>query len=91
MINYLISAAVAGSDYVPVTKEIIFNSYSQNPHRVYIPIINDDDDCVEENEYFSVKINTDMECVDLPVDLVNITILDNDSQFYSSFYTNVCR
>ena len=67
---------------MPVTKEIIFNSYSQNPHHVYIPIINDDGECVEENEYFSVKINTDMECVDLPVDLVNITILDNDSQFY---------
>lgn len=60
-----------------MTKEIIFTKYSENPHRLYIPIINDCD-CVEWDEYFLVNITTEMDCVYLPVEYVTITILDDD-------------
>ena len=72
-------AATSGSDYVTVAKIIFFNNLSPSVHRIYIPIINDDD-CVEENEYFSVNISTDMECVDIPVESLTITITDDESQ-----------
>ena len=62
-----------------VTKEIVFTKYSENPHRLYIPIINDCD-CVEEYEYFLVNITTYMDCVHLPVEYVHITIIDDDSE-----------
>ena len=71
--------ATSGSDFVSVTKVILFNNFLPLAHRLYIPIINDDD-CVEENEYFSVNITTDMECVDLPVDSLTITIVDDESK-----------
>ena len=73
-------AATSGSDYVMVSKIIFFNNLSPSVHRIYIPIINDDD-CVEENEYFSVNISSDMECVDIPLESLTITITDDESQF----------
>ena len=80
-----LSTALEGLDYVSVTKEIVFTKYSQNPHRLYIPIINDCD-CVEEYEYFSVNITTYMDCVHLPVDYVTVTILDDDREFTLFFF-----
>ena len=76
----LMPAAFEGIDYVSLTEKIVFTKYSENPYHLYIPIINDCD-CVEEYEYFSVNITTDMDCVHLPVDHVNITIVDDDSEF----------
>ena len=85
MVNFIYilchSVALAGIDYAPVWKEILFNDFLPRARRLQIPIINDDD-CVEETEYFSVNITTDMDCVDLPVESVNITILDDESEFY---------
>ena len=72
--------AVAGLDYVPVTQELVFNNYTQSLYRLYIPIINDDD-CVEEDEYFSVRITTDMDCVYLAPYDAHITIIDDDSKY----------
>ena len=85
---FFIAAAIAGSDYISVTKQIIFTNYSVNPHSIYIPIVNDDD-CVEESEYFSVNITTDMDCVYLPVDSRTITILDDEGEFYICWYQNL--
>ena len=67
-----------------VEKEIVFNNYTDDVHRVYIPILNDDD-CVEPDEYFGVRITTDMDCVYLVYYDEKITILDDDSEFIT-FY-----
>ena len=62
-------------------KTVIFNNYADNPYRLYIPIVNDDD-CVEGDEYFGVALTTDMdECVDLLIDNVIITIEDDDCEY----------
>ena len=62
-----------------MTKEIVFNNYTERVHRLYIPIINDE--CVEYDEYFIVKISTDMDCVYLVNYTAHITILDDDSEY----------
>ena len=65
---------------MPVEYQIVFNNYTENLYRLYIPIINDDD-CVEENEYFGVRITTDMDCVYLRLNDAHITIIDDDSEY----------
>lgn len=60
--------------------EVVFNNYTDRVHPLYIPIINDDH-CVEDDEYFSVKISTDMDCVYLVNYTQHITILDDDSEY----------
>ena len=76
---FVLSPALGFLDYVPVTKEIAFNNYTERVHPLYIPIINDD--CFEYDEYFSVKVTTDMECVYLVNDTAHITILEDDSEY----------
>ena len=70
--------AVDGEDYTAVTHEIIFNNATDRVQRVYVPLFNDA--CVEYDEYFSVDLTTSMDCVQLDVNSVNITIVDDDSK-----------
>ena len=77
----LVPIAIAGADYVSVIKEIIFTNYSQNPHFLYVPIINDCD-CYEYDEYFFVNISASADCVNLPVEYVAITIEDDESELW---------
>lgn len=82
-LNYLCtlyySIALAGIDYVTVGQEIIFTKSSQTSVSLYIPLINDCD-CVEVNEMFFVNISTDMDCVNLTVDYVTVTIIDDEGK-----------
>ena len=70
--------ALDGEDYRAVTHEIIFNNATDREQRVYVPLFNDA--CVEYDEYFSVDLTTSMDCVELDVYSVNITIVDDDSE-----------
>ena len=78
MIFPKLSLAVDGEDYRAVTHEIIFNNDTDRVQRVYVPLFNDV--CVEYDEYFSVDLTTSMDCVQLDVNSVNITIVDDDSK-----------
>lgn len=69
------SLAEDGIDFRGISKEVIFDENSENPQRVYVPILNDD--CVEYDEYFLVNVTTNMDCV-LLVNSVHVTILDDD-------------
>ena len=70
--------ALDGEDYQGLSHEIIFDENSVNPHRVYIPILNDD--CLEYDEYFSVILTTNMDCVTLVNDSVIINITNDDGK-----------
>ena len=76
---YILILALAGYDYQAQTHEIIFKRGSINPYRLYIPILNDMS--LEYDEYFSVTLTTDMDCVKLVNDEVTIHIKDDDSKF----------
>ena len=78
MIFPKLSLAVDGEDYRAVTHEIIFNNATDREQRVYVPLFNDA--CVEYDEYFSVNLTTSMDCVELDVNIVNVTIVDDDSK-----------
>ena len=74
------SPAEAPEDYIRVVHQIIFNNYSVNPHRLYIPIVNDE--CVEQGrENFFVHISTSMDCVALRNEYVEVTIIDDDGRY----------
>ena len=70
--------ALDGEDYIALSHEIIFDENSVNPHRVYIPILNDI--CLEYDEYFSVRLTTNMDCVTIVNDLVIINITNDDGK-----------
>ena len=70
---------MAGSDYITVSHDIIFDYYTDTPQRLYVPVVNDDD-CVEENETFYVNLYTSMDCVHVRNDSLPITIVDDDSK-----------
>ena len=72
------TAATMGSDYVSIARDIIFNEDSGLTQTVYIPIINDE--CLENNETFSVTLSSNMSCVEILENEVNITIDDDDSK-----------
>ena len=67
-----------GDDYVAISRSIIFNEDTGNQQTVYIPIVNDE--CLENDEYFSVTLSSVMDCVVITNDQVNITIDDDDSE-----------
>ena len=67
-----------GSDYVSIARDIIFNEDSGLTQTVYIPIVNDE--CLENNETFSVTLSSNMSCVEIMESEVNITIDDDDSK-----------
>ena len=75
--NHSVSA-VMGDDYVGISRSIIFNEDTGNQQTVYIPIVNDE--CLENDEYFSVTLSSAMDCVVITNDQVNITIDDDDSE-----------
>ena len=82
--------AVDGEDYRAVTHEIIFNNATDREQRVYVPLFNDA--CVEYDEYFSVDLTTSMDCIELDVNSVNITIMDDDRKLIlacSQYYYNI--
>ena len=68
-----------GSDYVAITRDIIFNEETDYTQIVYVPIKNDE--CLEYNETFSVTVSSNMSCVIIVTGEVNITIDDDDSEF----------
>lgn len=73
-------SAKEGDDFIPKTQKIIFNSDMLGPQGVYIPIFNDE--CLEEKEeYFTVKLTTEMDCVNLADNEVTITIQDDDCKY----------
>lgn len=65
-------------DYRGVSHKIVFNSDMLGPQRVYIPLLNDD--CLENEELFSVTLTTEMDCVVLEDHEVTITIQDDDRE-----------
>ena len=67
-----------GSDYVPITRDIIFNEETDYTQIVYVPIKNDE--CLEYNETFSVTVSSNMSCVIIVTGEVSITIDDDDSE-----------
>lgn len=73
------SPALESVDYVEVSHDIIFNQQTELVQPVYIPLRNDDD-CVEGNTFFSVDLFALMDRVDLGIDSVTITILDDDRE-----------
>lgn len=72
-------SALAGSDYITVSHDIIFDYDTYTTQRLYIPVVNDDD-CVEEDETFYVNLYTSMDCVHVRNDSLPITIVDDDSE-----------
>ena len=73
--------AVSGEDYTYLTHEIIFNENSEKYVYVYIPILNDE--CLEEDESFSVNITTSMDCVKLVGNTsVDVYILNDDGKSF---------
>ena len=71
-------AAEMGSDYVAITQDIIFNENTGLTQIVYIPIKNDE--CLENDETFNVKLSSTMNCVNITTGEVTITIDDDDSK-----------
>ena len=85
ILNAFSSTAVAGDDYVAISKEIVvvedFPERKSNGHRqidVFVPIKNDE--CVEEDEYFFVHIVYVSDCVVVEEYYVLIHILDDDGK-----------
>ena len=76
-IIFCISAEM-GSDYVAIAQDIIFNENTSLTQVVYIPIKNDE--CLENNETFNVKLYSTMDCVNITTGEVTITIDDDDSK-----------
>ena len=75
------SPATEGDDYIYIDQKIIFNKDMLGPQSIYIPIVNDE--CLEEKkEYFTVKLSTAMDCVDLVDDEVTIYIQDDDCKLW---------
>ena len=75
MYSYNISA-IAGEDYVSLSREIIFDEDSEKSVYISIPIINDE--CLEERESFYVNINSSMDCVNLPIETTQEIYIYND-------------
>ena len=75
------SAATEGDDYIYISQKIVFNKDMLGPQSIYIPIVNDE--CLEEKEeYFTVKLSTPMDCVNLVDDVVTIHIQDDDCKLW---------
>ena len=71
-----LSTAEMGADYVSVSKDIIFNADTGNQRYILIPIINDE--CLEDDEEFTVVATSSMDCVNIIDGTVTITIDDDD-------------
>ena len=72
-------SALAGSDYITVSYDIIFDYNTDTTQCLYVPVVNDYD-CVEGNETFYVNFYTSMDCVHVRNDSLPISIVDDDSK-----------
>ena len=68
---------LAGEDFIPLTTNLVFGEELDVEKCVYIPIVNND--CVEDaEEYFTVTISSDMDCVVFANSTVHAVIHDDD-------------
>ena len=63
-------------DFLPVLKELVFDTCTLPYQCVFIPILNDL--CVEEEENFYISIESDNSCVSFHTDVAEVIIHDDD-------------
>ena len=68
--------ATVGEDYKDVSEVVVINAGTSFPAKVLVPIFNDE--CVENDENFSVILTTASSSVKIGISSVEITIIDDD-------------
>ena len=76
--NIFSLTATPDDDFVAIEKQVILINSSELPHRLYIPIKNDE--CVEYDETFSVHIDSESDGVVFGDKYQTITIEDDDGK-----------
>ena len=78
MFNFVLPA---DEDFVPVEKMLVFDEGLDTTQCLYVPILNDE--CLEyEEEYFTINLSSDQDCVYFVNDSYEATIIDDDCEYY---------
>ena len=75
----MFSAATDGSDYLGVSMDLVFTAGTSNGTMKCLNVTINTTRTVEEDETFTVTLNTSSSVVELGNDVTTVVIMDNDS------------
>lgn len=78
----------ADEDFVPIETNLIFDEGLDLMQCLYVPILNDE--CLEDNEYFTITLSSEQDCVLFYNDSFEATIIDDDCTLSDYVHATVC-